>query len=177
VDRVSSAPDPAGFAGRWAIDRDLTDLDAGRTGSFTGWLTVTAERDGYTWSESGTLTWGEHRAPAERRLDLRPVDGAWWMRFADGRPFHPWRFGEELVHPCAADLYRGRFEFDPAGPAAFTTRWEVTGPAKGQLIVSRMTRPDHPGGQRALTGPAGARDRRSAPAGRARRARPAARRA
>lgn len=138
---MSSTPDPAEFAGTWTIDRDLSDRHAGRTGRFAGRLSVVPDRAGYAWLESGTLTWGERETPAERQLGLRPVDGTWWVCFSDDRLFHPWRFGEEVVHPCAADLYRGRLDYNPAAPGRFTISWEVTGPAKRQLIVSRMTRP------------------------------------
>ena len=137
---MSSVPDPAEFAGVWTIDRDLSDLRSGDTGHFTGQLIVAAEGAGYDWRESGMLTWGDYTGRAERQLCLRPHDGTWWMCFADGRLFHPWRFGEQVVHPCAADVYLGRIECEPDAPDRFTITWDVTGPAKRLLIVSRMTR-------------------------------------
>ena len=99
---------------------------------------MSADGDGYSWHESGTLSWGDYRGAAERHLLLRWHEADWWMCFADGRLFHPWRVGGEVVHPCAADVYRGLVE--AAGRDRFTITWDVTGPAKRQLIVSRMTR-------------------------------------
>ena len=69
---------------------------------------------------------------------MRQLQGQWWMTFADGRPFHRWAIGETLVHPCAADTYRGVIE--APGPAELEITWSVTGPRKDQLIVSRMSR-------------------------------------
>ncbi len=132
--------DPADFAGEWSIERELADLRDGASGRFRGTLTVTPGEGGYRWCERGTLVWGAHRGPAERHLLLRRREGEWWMCFADGRPFHPWRAGGELVHPCAADTYRGVLGFDPGEPDRFELTWEITGPAKRARIVSRMRR-------------------------------------
>lgn len=137
--------DPAAFAGRWQLARELSDLRAARSGHFTGRLLVAREDAGYTWDESGTLVWGAHTGPAGRRLQLRLREDAWWMCFADGRPFHPWQVGPELVHPCGADTYRGVISQDPGRPDRFEMVWDVTGPGKQQRIVSRLTRIAVPG--------------------------------
>jgi hypothetical protein len=129
---------PDQLVGEWTIERDVTDLRAGLVGEFTGTLCVRADGDSYGWHETGTLHWGDYTGAAERHLQLRRIEGDWWMCFADGGPFHPWRVGVEVVHPCAADVYRGRIE--PNGDDEFTLTWDVTGPAKRQLIVSRMRR-------------------------------------
>jgi hypothetical protein len=129
---------PDELVGEWTIDRQVSDLRAGIVGAFTGTLLVTADGDDFRWDESGTLHWSDYSGTAERHLLLRRHDGAWWMCFADGRLFHPWQVGGEVVHPCAADVYRGAIE--PTGADEFTIRWDVTGPSKRQLIVSRMTR-------------------------------------
>jgi hypothetical protein len=60
------------------------------------------------------------------------------MTFADGSPFHPWVVNEPVVHPCAADTYRG--EVTVVGPDELLITWDVTGPTKNQLIVSRLRR-------------------------------------
>lgn len=132
--------EPTAFVGRWQIARELSDLRTGRSGRFTGTLVVAAEAGGYGWEESGTLVWGEHTGPAQRRLCLRMREDSWWMCFADGRPFHPWRVGTEVVHPCAADVYRGTVSLDPHDAGRFELVWVVSGPTKQQRIVSRMTR-------------------------------------
>jgi hypothetical protein len=129
---------PRELAGEWTIERELADLRASVQGRYTGTLRVIADRDGYAWHERGTLVWGDYTGVAERHLVLRRPEGAWWMCFADGSPFHPWQVGVELIHPCRADVYRGRIE--PCGADEFTITWDVTGPAKRQLIVSRMRR-------------------------------------
>lgn len=126
--------------GAWTIDRDLVDLRTGLTGHFEGTLAVRADAAGYEWSESGTLSWGEYTGRAERSLLLRVREGEWWVCFTDGRPFHPWRVGGEVVHPCRADVYRGLIERGGADPDRFTITWQVTGSDKRQRIVSRMTR-------------------------------------
>lgn len=133
---------PQELVGEWTIDRQVSDLRAGIVGEFTGTLRVSADGEGFRWYESGTLTWVDYTGPAERSLLLRRHDGSWWMCFADGRLFHPWQVGGEVVHPCAADLYRGWIE--PNGPDEFTLTWDVTGPHKRQLIVSRMARVQAP---------------------------------
>jgi hypothetical protein len=127
------------LSGEWSIDRDVADLRSGQTGRFTGTLCVAADGAGYAWREQGELTWGEYTGNAGRLLRLSRHDGEWWMCFADGRLFHPWRPGE-VVHPCAADVYRGTIAFEGAGPDRFEISWDVTGPAKRQRIVSRMSR-------------------------------------
>jgi hypothetical protein len=60
------------------------------------------------------------------------------MTFADGRPFHPWTLGTEVIHPCAADTYAGRIE--RLGDSRLRIVWDVTGPTKNQLIVSTFSR-------------------------------------
>jgi hypothetical protein len=129
---------PDELVGGWTIEREVSDLRVGLAGDFTGTLRVCADGAGFGWHESGTLRWDDYTGAAERHLLLRQREGAWWMCFADGRPFHPWQVGVEVVHPCAADVYRGTIE--PSGSDDFTIRWDVTGPAKRQLIVSRMMR-------------------------------------
>jgi len=138
VGGVISTCDPALVSGEWSIDRDLADLRTGRTGRFTGTLHVTASDAGYSWREQGELTWGEYTGTAGRVLRLTRHDGEWWMCFADGRLFHPWRPGGEVVHPCVADVYRGTIVLQ--NPDRFEVTWDVTGPAKRQRIVSRMSR-------------------------------------
>lgn len=130
------APDE--LVGEWTIERQVSDLRAELVGRFSGTLRVSADDDGYCWDESGTLYWGGYTGSAERHLLLRRHEGDWWMCFGDGRLFHPWQGGGEVVHPCVADVYRGLIE--PTDRNRFTITWDVTGPAKRQLIVSAMTR-------------------------------------
>jgi hypothetical protein len=129
--------DPRPLAGRWLLDRRLVDHARGESGCFHGELLITAAGDGLEWVESGTLRWGGREIPATRRLLLRPGPEGWQMAFADGRPFHPWRPGEQVQHPCGADLYRGLV---CATPTRMRVTWWVTGPTKDQEIHSRLRR-------------------------------------
>jgi hypothetical protein len=133
------------LVGSWRIERELTDRASGLSGTFTGTLTVAPDAAGLAWREAGTLHWQGRDRPAYRELALRQrprqdgePDGPWWFTFADGRPFHQWVIGEAVTHPCAADTYVGLIE--QLGPAELTITWDVTGPTKNQLIVSRLRR-------------------------------------
>ena len=64
------------------------------------------------------------------------------MTFADGRPFHRWVLGAQIIHPCAADTYRGVIERPSADDLIIT--WQVDGPAKDHLIVSTLRRQPQP---------------------------------
>jgi hypothetical protein len=124
--------------GTWALRRQVLDRVSGRRGRVRGVMEISLELGanggGQRWSESGVLRWDGQDHPVTRVLLLRPgAQGAWWVHFADGRPFHPWRLGEVVEHPCAADVYRGRID---VGPRWMTVRWEVSGPCKDQLVAS-----------------------------------------
>jgi uncharacterized protein DUF6314 len=73
--------------------------------------------------------------PVRRELLIRRLDGSWWMTFADGRAFHPWRPGQVVTHRCAEDTYRGLV--DLRGDR-MRTLWDVIGPAKEQRLVTRL---------------------------------------
>lgn len=60
------------------------------------------------------------------------------MTFEDGRDFHPWTPGAQVVHPCAADLYTGRVDVEP--PDRWRVVWECRGPAKNYRMESVLTR-------------------------------------
>lgn len=81
---------------------------------------------------------GEHEIPVNRTLFVELRDEGWFVTFDDGRDFHPWEPGEEVVHPCAADTYVGRIEL--VDPGTWTVEWHVTGPAKDYTMASRLTR-------------------------------------
>ena len=111
----------------------------GQSGRAAGTLTITAAGDQLRWHEAGQLHWAGRIVAVTRDLELHLLDGAWWVSFADGRPFHPWLVGEPLVHPCAADLYLGRIALD-AGGNLLRVAWDVTGPSKAQRIITRHRR-------------------------------------
>jgi len=127
--------------GRWGVERTLRDARLG-AGTFAG--TATFERDedgGLDWLETGRLRLGGYEGPARRRLRVAREEGAWMVRFDDGRPFHPLELRAtacEVTHPCGADTYAGQYVV--LGPDAFDVTWRVRGPAKDQRIASRYRR-------------------------------------
>ena len=123
--------------GDWQLHRRVADRRAGLFGTVHGALTLVADGPAIRWRESGTLRWNGADLPVTRELVLVEEPGGWQVCFADGRPFHPWRPGEVVEHPCNADLYRG---FVAARPGLLRVLWDVTGPAKDQRIVTRAVR-------------------------------------
>ena len=128
---------PRSLVGTWQLDRQLLDRRTGATGCFHGELSIAPASEALTWSESGELHWLGHTSQAYRELLLRPDDDGWWMHFADGRRFHPWRLDEPVTHPCGRDSYTGLIT---ATPDRLRIVWRVTGPAKDQEIHTRLRR-------------------------------------
>lgn len=125
---------PRHLTGQWRLDRTLLDRDTGQRGCAHGTLRVTEALD---WHEAGELTWSGRTTPFTRSLKIRWYDGEWWFHFADGRLFHPWRPGEEVTHPCGADVYTGRIEvYDDR----VRMRWDVHGPDENQRYVTGLRR-------------------------------------
>ncbi|MFI5427485.1 DUF6314 family protein [Aeromicrobium sp. UC242_57] len=101
------------------------------------WLV--AQDDGRVrWAEQGRLRRGDLDVPVSRTLFVELRDAGWFVTFDDGRDFHPWEPGAEVVHPCAADTYVGRIELVDAD--SWTVEWNVTGPTKDYTMTSRLTR-------------------------------------
>jgi hypothetical protein len=121
--------------GRWELRRRVADRRAGLVGAVHGELTLSTVDDGVRWAETGTLHWDGRRMPVHRTLLVR--DG--FVYFEDGRPFHPWRPGETVVHPCAVDVYTGLVVVD-RDATRLRTLWDVRGPAKDQRLVTRCVR-------------------------------------
>lgn len=131
---------PLDLLGAWTLDRSVDDRRTGERHTITGSTTLEAVgSDRVAWTESGTMTTADGRSfPVERRLDVvREDDGTWWVRFADGRAFHPWSPGEVVVHDCTPDVYRGEIRVDETG---WSVLWEAAGPAKDYRMTSRLTR-------------------------------------
>jgi hypothetical protein len=129
--------DPRELVGRWGLRRRIVDRRVGVFGAVAGELVLSPDGDGVRWDETGTLRWDGASYAVTRTYLLRPVGSGWEMRFADGRPFHPWRPGETVTHPCRADVYTGVVD---VGPTRIRTVWDVTGPAKDQRLVTRCYR-------------------------------------
>jgi hypothetical protein len=137
--------------GSWSVDRTLLDRAAGTRGTFTGVVRFTAgngDDGGLRFHEEGTVAWtsingAPFTGPASRDYLLRPADtpDVLAMHFPDGRPFHRMGFGElsnSDEHWCDPDTYR--VSYTMLGPDEFRYSWDVTGPAKDQLLESVLRR-------------------------------------
>ena len=137
--------EPTELLGPWDLVRRIADRSVAgqppRFGRVAGTLTLALSPDGteVDWFEQGTLTWGGHDLAVTRRLRIVPDGSGWTVRFDDGRPFHPWRPGAPLVHPCRADVYRGVVSVDAAG-AELRVLWDVSGPEKDVRLFTRCRR-------------------------------------
>ena len=130
--------DPAALIGTWRLRREVDDRRLDVTSRVTGTLTLTrAGEDRIRWVEEGR--WRQDTGVVDVRRALWVVrtdaDG-WWVRFDDGRDFHPWRPGGPVVHPCAPDTYRGTVT---GSASRWSITWEVTGPAKDYRMVTELT--------------------------------------
>jgi hypothetical protein len=151
-----TAPDfdlRAYLQGNWSVDRTLLDRFTGARGTFTGVVRYSAvagpDDDGVLhFREEGTVVWttsggAPFTAPASREYLLRPSGSrdTMDMFFPDGRPFHRMGFGADssyAQHWCDPDSYRVSYTL--IGPDEFRYRWDVTGPAKDQLLESVLRR-------------------------------------
>ena len=75
--------------------------------------------------------------PVWRRYLIERRASGWMVTFDDGREFHPWSPGDEVEHPCAADIYRGHYDLTGL-PTHWSVRWEVVGPAKQLLLETDL---------------------------------------
>jgi hypothetical protein len=125
---------PRTLIGTWTLHRRLADRRSGQHGTVHGTLEITPE---LRWLEQGELSWDGALLPVTRELLIVADGGGWQVCFSDGRPFHPWRPGELVEHPCRADLYRG--VVDVRGDR-LRVLWDVSGPRKNQRIVTRCYR-------------------------------------
>ncbi|HEX9225701.1 MAG TPA: DUF6314 family protein [Arthrobacter sp.] len=152
-----AAPDfnlRAYLLGTWTVERTLLDRSAGTRGSFTGVVRFTeiADDGGLRFREEGTVAWASvpgapagtpFTGPASREYLLRPTGApdTMDMFFPDGRPFHRMGFGPQSrrdQHWCDPDSYR--VNYTRIGPDEFRYEWDVTGPAKDQLLTSVLRR-------------------------------------
>ena len=150
--------------GSWSVDRTLLDRATGTGGTFTGVLRYSgtdgpaveigtgadSPRDdgALSFHEEGTISWTPvhgkpFTGPASRDYLLRPADSpdVLEMYFPDGRPFHRMGFAEHSSHDqhwCEPDTYR--VSYTMIGPDEFRYSWDVTGPAKDQLIETVLRR-------------------------------------
>ena len=140
------APDTLAFLrGTWHLDRSLTDLRLGISGTFTGQAEFAATGDPAVlrYHEQGELRFGGHTGPAWRALLCRGLPGgAVDVRFADGREFYRldlssgrWR----ARHLCAGrDDYVVTFRV--LSQDLLEERWRVLGPEKDYVSLTALRR-------------------------------------
>lgn len=134
---ASDVADPSVLVGTWHFSRVIEDRLLGAVSEVEGELELTRyPPDGLGWEERGTWHRAEGDVHVQRALRLERVGEQWWVRFEDGRDFHPWRPGEQVVHACAPDTYRGRVS---GTTSAWTVVWEASGPQKDYRMTTRLT--------------------------------------
>jgi Family of unknown function (DUF6314) len=129
--------EPIALLGTWTFTRRLVDRVAAQYGRAVGTATFQADGDAVHWREDGHLHWGGRVLPVYRDLVISRAGDEWWVSFADGRPFHPWRFDETVQHPCRADTYRGRLQ---RSGDRLRIAWDVSGPTTDQRLVTTYRR-------------------------------------
>ncbi len=128
--------DPRDLLGSWDLSRTIEDRLGDLGGVVEGRLELTETGpDRLRWEERAT--WHRPTGDVAVRRGLWVVRRAagWWVLFEDGREFHPWAPGSEVVHDCRPDTYRGTVT---GSPTDWSVTWEVTGPAKDYLMLTRL---------------------------------------
>lgn len=135
---IHDLTDPRLLVGRWRLHRVIDDRRAGERSVVTGELLISPDQDGLLWQESGRWERAAGAVDVRRTLHLThaPAESRWWVCFEDGRPFHPWAPGEQVVHPCGRDTYTGHVSGDLRG---WNVDWLVTGPEKDYTMTSQLT--------------------------------------
>jgi hypothetical protein len=129
---------PIDLLGTWTLTRVVEDRLAGERRDVVGTAQLTEVEAGRVrWSEAGTMTWAGHSVPVSRTLYVVREDDGWFVRFEDGRPFHPWAVGHRVDHPCAPDHYRGLIEVAGNPAESWTVTWDAVGPEKDYRMVTR----------------------------------------
>ncbi|QBY02604.1 trigger factor [Rhodophyticola sp. CCM32] len=129
----------AALEGVWCLDREIDDRRAGLTGRFVGEAIWAPDGAGLTQTETGLLRYGT--APpmqATRRYIWREGHGGPEVFFADGRPFHQVTGTGAAHHDCPPDVYEVRYEVTDW--PLWQSRWQVSGPRKDAVIISRYRR-------------------------------------
>jgi hypothetical protein len=130
---------PAALAGRWRLDRAITDRLSGQAGWFRGEALLSPEPWGLAYAETGQLQIGGGPVlQAERRYRWLFDGSQVAVFFADGAPFHRFTPGEtegQIEHLCGADSYRVTYHWDDW--PRWRAHWQVSGPRKDYALDSR----------------------------------------
>ncbi|SMX28876.1 hypothetical protein TRP8649_03003 [Pelagimonas phthalicica] len=121
------------FLGTWGLQRDIQHQGGG-SAAFVGQAEWIAQDDGALYIERGELQIpGQGAFQSERQYrwgaDLR-------VYFSDGRYFHrvPSEGGES-AHWCDPDQYDASYDFE--NWPQWSCRWQVKGPRKDYVMISR----------------------------------------
>lgn len=126
---------PTDLLGTWELSRVVDDRLSGVPREVRGTATLEPETpDRVRWSEEGTMTWAGHAVPVSRTLFVDRHGGGWFVRFEDGRPFHPWEVGVRVDHPCSPDHYQGLIETEGDPVVRWTVEWRAVGPEKDYVM-------------------------------------------
>jgi hypothetical protein len=138
VRETTGLDDPTALLGTWSLTRVIEDHVLDEVSDLDGSLELTLlGPDLVQWEEQATWHRPTGDVAVRRRLRLESTDYAWWVRFEDGRDFHPWQPGQQVVHDCAPDTYRGTVT---GTTQAWTVVWEATGPRKDYRMTTTLTR-------------------------------------
>lgn len=135
--------------GRWSVERRLSDLDAGRSGTFDGaaWVEPTSGRQSQDgryarYREAGRLRLDGYDGAASRGLLYHGQHaGSAFITFADGRPFVECdlRSGAwDSEHVCGDDHYA--ISFLVCSADELREVWRVRGPAKAYDAETTLRR-------------------------------------
>ena len=137
-DPAPDLTDPATLLGSWNFTRVIDDRLAGESRVDGRLLLTEVEAGRIRWEESGR--WHQPTGDVDVRRGLwleRVGEDGWWVRFEDGRDFHPWSPGESVTHPCSPDTYVGLVQ---GVGKRWVIRWDVTGPSKDYTMTTELSR-------------------------------------
>jgi len=131
------------FAGRWRLERKITDRRAGTSGRFEGLATMRAREGALDYLEEGELSFaGKAPLAASRRYVWRRAEnGAVDVYFEDGRFFLSFpldRLMPDATHVCSPDLYHVTFDFTDW--PEWRAKWRVVGPRKDYCLSATYRR-------------------------------------
>lgn len=149
-----SLADPRALVGTWRMARVIDDRLTGTQSHVDGRLVLAAVSPGrLSWSETGWWHQSTGDVEVHRALWIeRTEGGGWWVRFQDGRDFHPWTPDEPVAHDCAPDTYRGEVS---GSVRRWMVQWDVIGPHKDYSMRTVLSR--------GAAGPSGATRRGGSP--------------
>ena len=129
--------EPTDLLGTWDLSRVVDDRLSGERRDVRGTVVLELESpDRVRWSEAGTMTWGGRSVPVSRTLFIDRAGDGWFVRFEDGRDFHPWAIGVRVDHPCSPDHYQGLIEVEGDPVVAWNVEWRAAGPEKDYVMTT-----------------------------------------